>query len=160
MWINDDNASLHYSDEELKNKILTALPDHKLIILDGPTMCGKTNFLKSLPADLTTISGFYHLLENYVDLLRTFFNNHDAFNSHKRELIKTYRAQRQIICFEDIDMSLAGKSASQEEFAFLFIEMTETNTVILTGIDIDRRCPALISKYGIYKLDYYRWMEV
>lgn len=160
MWINNENTNIYYSNEELKNKILSDLSENRLIILDGQTMCGKTRFLKSLPADLTTISGFYRLLDNYVDLLRTFFDDLDAFNSHKRELIETYRTHSQIVCFEDIDMPLSGRSASQEEFAYLFREMTETNTVILTGIDIEKRCPDLLLKYGKYNLDYYKWVEV
>lgn len=159
MWINIRDKGKLWSDVELHDKVLADLSEPRLIVLDGPTMCGKTRFLKSLPSELTSISGIYLLIEDYVAGLERFYKDHDAFNAYKRDLIEKYRKNRRIICFEDVDMSLARKPATQEEILFLIKAIMEKDTVILTGIDVDRKCKELLLRYRLNNLSYYKWIE-
>lgn len=159
MWVNIHDKVHISSDVELRDQILADLAHPKLSILDGPSMCGKTRFLKSLPAEITSITGLYLLVEDYVAGLRRFVKDHDALLAYKTNLIEKYRKKGQILCFEDIDMTLAGKPATQEEVAFLLRSIIEKDTVILTGIDIDKRCSELLSKFETFNCEHYKYTE-
>lgn len=151
MWILDNDGTV--SQEELRNKILSSKSIHTVYILDGPTRCGKTYFLKNLPQERTIISGFHLLYEQLIDSLR---QGTGAYQESKRQLILNYRSKAEILCFEDIDMALSGRPNTQEEFARIICEMSEFKVVILTGIEIKERCSDFVKRIPI--LHYCKWI--
>ena len=46
-----------------------------------------------------------------------------------------------------------------DDFDMLFDRMTKGRKIILTGIDIDRRCANLLSSLGSDKYDYFRFIK-
>lgn len=152
MWILDNEVEL--SIEELREKILSPDSYHTVYALDGPTRCGKTCFLKSLPQDRTVITGLYLLYEQLIDSLH---QNTESFEECQRQLVSSFRNMGDILCFEDVDIVLAGRPTTQDEFARIIRNMSESRVVILTGIGIKERCSDFVKKLPL--LHYCNWND-
>lgn len=136
--------------EQLKEEVATA--NIRIIFIAGPSGCGKTSFLKTLGNENTVILPCHILLEQWI---RHIIHGTDGQQFHS-DMLKN--CQNKILCIEDIDMSLCGRSASQIEMAKWIIEWAKQIKVVLTGIDIREKCKFLLShiedddshSYGYY----------
>lgn len=152
MWILDNEIEL--SVEKLREKILSTDSYHTVYVLDGPTRCGKTWFLKNLPQERTVISGFHLLYEQLIDSLRI---GTEAYLECQKSLVLNFRSKAEILCFEDIDFALCGRPNTQEEFARILRKMSESRVIILTGIGIKKKCSDLLKRLPL--LHYCEWSE-
>lgn len=53
-----------------------------------------------------------------------------------------------ILCFDDADMTLAGKDATQQEIAYLVKRLTEKRKVIFLGINLKKWRGTLLKIIG------------
>ena len=150
MW-SDKKYKKYYDNAQLEKSIKKRRK--RIFFLDGPTRCGKTNFLKHLKSDNVVIISFQILLEEMLkELLR---------DDNYRECFETLdqRLNCAILCLEDIDISLKGKIYTQRITADLFDCLSEGRKIIITGIQIEKRCGELLSSLGKEKFDYFRFSE-
>ena len=125
---------------EVENKMLTDKEviefiegkPHKLIVMSGPTRCGKTKIMKSIESDKKhiinseTFSEFGYMLGRYhtVPVL-----NEKLLNAYKNF---------DYLIIEDIDMS-SGAFNLIDHYATDFIkEYMNRSTIIFTGVDTFR----------------------
>ena len=124
-----------------------------IYFFDGPTGCGKTHFLKNMQSDVT-IYPFCSLLEDFERCLK----EDKPFVVFGTEMQDKY-ISGEFLCFEDIDFGLSGKEETQKEFAKLFMMLSIWSKLILTGIDINKRCKSLFKALEGYQYEYYCFIE-
>ena len=151
MWYRNDNILIKFDDIQLESEIL--LSGKRIFFLDGPTRCGKTYFLKHMCSSNVIVSPFCVVVETLYE----FLERKETFENYYDEIDRKYPCC--ILALEDIDISLVGKAATQTEMAALFDRMIEGRKIILTGIDIDRRCAELLASLGSDKYDYFRFIK-
>lgn len=103
---------------------------HKLIVMSGPTMCGKTKLAKSILSDKKhvitseTFSGFGYMLARYhtVQVLN-------------EKLLNAYENFDYLI-IEDIDLSCGAFNLINLHIADFIKKYTDRFTLIFTGVDI------------------------
>lgn len=150
MWRLVGSESIPCCSERLKGEI--AASNIRIIFIDGPSGCGKTSFLKTLSNENTAILPCHILLEQWIHHI---IHGTDGQQFHS---VMLENCQNKILCIEDIDMSLCGRSTSQIEMAKWIIEWAKQIKVVLTGIDIREKCKFLLShiedddshSYGYY----------
>ena len=59
-----------------------------------------------------------------------------------------------ILCLDDVDMTLAGKDATQQEIAYIVKRLTEKRKVIILGINLKERCGTLLKTIGQDRYEY------
>ena len=154
MWIYlrdvRDNKKL-YNNQQLEDEICHNR--EKIYFIDGPSGCGKTHFLKNMKSKVT-IYQFHLLLEDF----EKYVHQGTDFKAFAFEMMDKYTSG-EFLCFEDIDFGLAGKPKTQKEFAKLFSILSFWPKLILTGIDIDKKCEILLKSLWGYEYDYYRYVE-
>ena len=154
MWIYlrdvRDNKKL-YDNQQLEDEICHNR--EKIYFIDGPSGCGKTHFLKNMESKVT-IYPFHLLLEDF----EKYICQGTDFKAFAFEMMDKYTSG-EFLCFEDIDFGLAGKPETQKEFAKLFSILSYWPKLILTGIDIDKRCITLLKALESYNYEYYYFSE-
>jgi len=112
-----------------------------VIVLSGPSGCGKTRALQRLREegyDIEILS-----IEKLLDVVV------DAARSNEKDALTRLRfGSSKIIAVEDVDLSLPGRKYTLDE-VFRMINrkaFDENGIVILTGIDLKNRFPALFEK--------------
>lgn len=142
-----------YSNRQLIEAVLSARS--RVIVLDGPSWCGKTFLLHELQRDGGQIIPFYRVVERLVDNLRKEDYSRQSFIM---ELMRE-GADHPIVCFDDIDLILMGKPETQIEIALLINTLADKRKIVLAGIEIADRCKNLM-KYISYHCycDYYRYV--
>lgn len=152
LWYHISNPSkMHYSKQVVEAIFSTC---SSVVVLDGPSWCGKTFLLHELQREGGQIVPFYLIVEKLVDNLRKGDYSRQSFIM---ELMKE-GADHTIICFDDIDLILKGKPETQIEIALLINTLTDARKIVLAGIEIADRCKNLM-KYISYHCccDYYRY---
>lgn len=140
MWYNETNKKIKYNNAQLETEIL--LSWKRVFFIDGPSTCGKTHFVKNLH-ETNRILYPTHL---FVDELIAMFD--EKIPEHKRnERIESMFPCR-ILCFDDADMTLAGKDATQQEIAYIVKRLIEKRKVIFLGINLKKRCGTLLRIIG------------
>ena len=130
MWKHDQTI---ITDEELL-KSLKAVPDGSITVLDGPSGCGKTRLLKQLEA--SRVRSF----EKYtVEEIKDFIME----RMRSSPLNQQNLAGHGLIAIEDLDFLGAAKSL-QIEAAILIEKATAEHAVIITGIQLSKRVPAMM----------------
>lgn len=150
MWLLNEDKKL--SDDDLRELVLESMPNSGIFFLDGPSGCGKTRFVKSLPEETTIITGFNVLYEYFTDAVQ---HGADAFMECHKQLVQIYRNKGEILCFEDVDIVLLGRPSTQAEFARIVGKMAQSRIVILTGIEIDKRCRTFVERLS--PCNYCKW---
>ena len=137
MWY-DVITSEKLTDDSALQELIAQDKEHRIFILDGPVGCGKTRFVNGLT--------FEKKLRVPANLLMeaVFFEQED-FGTNKR-LMNYFLAQLNldILCLEDIDDPLYHRVAIQGLFAEIVVELSRRYPVLLTGVDLSRRCAALM----------------
>ena len=151
MWHCNNDQFVKYDDIHLEYEIL--LSWKRVFFLDGPTRCGKTHFLNHMFSSNVIVSPYCIVQETLYD----FLNKKKALESFYEEIDRNFPCR--ILAFEDIDISLVGRDATQTEIAVLFNRLIKERKLILTGIDIDRRCMRLLSSLGSDKFEYFRYIK-
>lgn len=114
-----------------------------VIILDGPSGCGKSRILRG------------HIINEHKLIL-----SEEEFRTillecfYDANLIKVIFLDFDIVCIEDVDF-MKGKMVTQVFAAEVINKLTESTRIILTGIDIKARTPALLGGLEVYK--YYKF---
>lgn len=128
------SCELHLTSAELCDRIRG---NCGVYFLDGKTMSGKTAFVNSLcngnaSAHITTGE----------KLIERLICNTDNFDAVAEEL-QDYG----IICVEDIDF-FGGRPATEQVLAELFGSLSEHSSVIVTGIEIQKRMKNMFMALG------------
>lgn len=130
-----------YSNEYLEEAgIIERLCGMKngVVLLQGPTMCGKTRLIRALQAaDPRSLHAY--TVENIRDVYYMPKNGFD--DSALVNADKTW----QIICFEDIDL-FKSSEFMMSNTAYLVNQLSANALVILTGIECEERIPSLLSE--------------
>lgn len=125
---------------EVENKMLTDKEviefiegkPHKLIVMSGPTRCGKTKIVRSITSDkkhIITSDTFY----NFALML----GRYNAIPLLNEKLFNAYKNFDYLI-IEDIDMS-SGAFNLMDHYATDFIkEYINRSAIIFTGVDTFR----------------------
>jgi len=132
MWFDVENEAL-CTDEELKNFLRSA--GHMVVLLDGPTGCGKTMIMKSLAAEESANVGFMSSQILSLSIIDKIL--------HKWDIAKSEYAAYSTLCIEDVDISLHTPS-SQTSAAYTVMRACEKQLVVLTGIKCEERIPVLL----------------
>ena len=111
---------------------------HRIFILDGPSGCGKTRFINSLLYDRKLRIPANLLLET------VFLEQRDLTGNKRMLLYFLTQLNCDILCVEDIDISLRSREATQEMFADMIVELAVHHTVLLTGNDIRKSCGTFV----------------
>lgn len=151
MWVKKGVKNAKYSDDQLETEIL--LNRTRLFFLDGPTKCGKTHFLKHMNSESVLISPFCIVQEELFDCLK----KNESLESFYDIIDQKFNCK--ILGLEDIDISLAGKHHTQGVIAILLNRLCRSRKIILTGIDIDKRCSELLRSLGLQNYVYYQYVE-
>lgn len=145
----DRNGDMVRSDRDIQLETEILQCWERIIFLDGPTGCGKTRFLKGLQAEGVLIVPMQELLETLIGCLQQNKARADIY----RAIDAAYPCK--ILCLEDIDLSLAGKPATQEEVAIMLRRLSDTRKIILTGISLQDRCSVLLDRIGEVSFKYF-----
>ena len=136
MWF-DEEAQAALTDDQLLD--LLKKSKAQVILLEGPTGCGKSRLLKNM---------------QQTDARRTKILAEDAF---VRSLLATASAGRgektfseladgcEVVCVEDIDL-LNGKTATQEIAAQTLRAAAKEALVVLTGIRLRERVEPMLEE--------------
>ncbi len=81
----------------------------------------------------------------------------DAYQQYCDDMDQRFACR--ILGFEDVDVSLAGKSATQKEIACILNRLSRNRKIIITGIQIDKRCSSLLRSLGAANYEYFRYVE-
>ena len=95
------------------------------------------------------ISPFCEVLEELLEYLK----RDESLEKYYTEIEQRFYCG--ILGLEDIDYSLAGKELTQKLIADLLNRLSLTRKIILTGIEIDKRCGDLLSSIGASNYEYY-----
>ena len=148
MWIEKD---VKYNDEQLETEIL--LNWSRVFFLDGPTRCGKTHFLKHMNSESVLILPFCIVQEELFECLK----RHDSLEAFYNTIDQEFNCK--ILGLEDVDISLAGKHQTQGVIALLLNKLCQSRKIILTGIDMDKRCSGLLCSLGTTNYEYFRYAK-
>jgi len=116
--------------------------DHQIILLEGPTGCGKTRLLRKLEQEdarqMLILSE-----ERFVrSLLAECGAKEGEWPFHK--LTERFG----IVCIEEADM-MCGKTATQESAAYYLGKAAENALMIITGIRLCERITVLIEQLNV-----------
>ena len=151
MWQSTNGEKAYYNDEQLEMEILSSW--RRIFFIDGPSRCGKTHFLKHLNSGGVVISPFCVVLKELVEHLKQKGSLQQYSNAMEQ------RADCKLLGLEDIDIDLAGRPSTQEEIARLLDRLSQNRRIILTGIQIDKRCPYLLAALGENAYEYIRFVD-
>jgi len=138
--------------EKMADTVLNG--DWPVVILDGPSACGKTAIL-------------HRIRDEYSDKNVTIIPARDVADDMLRWVVDLRGdvmsfAERfkgiDVLCIEDADMALRGKEATQFEMAQLVKCIIDHATVIFTGIGVEERLPVLYDNLA-HITDTYCWSE-
>ena len=138
-WKNNRGAT--YTNDELY-AYLSNLKSG-IVILSGPSMCGKTAMLKRLQSE----SGRKVSITEYSDIIECIIMNLRLERDFGKQI--SVMAGDDIFAVENIDF-LKHKETTQIEFASIFKKLSDRgHLVIATGIDVEKRVPVLIDELDI-----------
>ena len=140
MWYNEADKKIKYDNAQLETEIL--LSWKRVFFIDGPSTCGKTHFVKNLQ-ESNKIVYPTHLL---VDELLALYKEKVPTNNIYRRIEAMFPCR--ILCFDDADMTLAGKDATQQEIAYIVKRLTDKRKVMFLGINLKKRCGTLLRIIG------------
>lgn len=138
LWYHISNPSKMHSSKQIVEAIFSTRS--RVIVLDGPSWCGKTFLLHELQRDGGQIIPFYRVVERLVDNLRKEDYSRQSFIM---ELMRE-GVDHPIVCFDDIDLILMGKPETQIEIALLINTLADERKIVLAGIEIADRCKNLM----------------
>lgn len=147
MWYNEADKKIKYDNAQLETEIL--LSWKRVFFIDGPSTCGKTHFVKNLHETNKIIYPTHLLIEDLISMF-----NEKIPECKIYERIESMLPCR-ILCFDDVDMTLAGKDATQQEIAYLVQRLTEKRKVLFLGIDLKKRCRTLFKTTGENRYEYF-----
>lgn len=105
--------------------------EKRIFLLDGPSGCGKTDFINHFAGG--------KMLRVPSNLIKetVFYSNDIRYNM---ELMLYFLTQLNldIMCIEDIDITIERSDAVQELFANIVSWLSKRYKVLLTGIEISR----------------------
>lgn len=123
----------------------------RLFFLEGPSGSGKTVLLRRLPPEKTGFLSMEEYQAGLVDALRA--GEEDAVGAFLAGLLARYPGE--VLCIEDADLALKGKVSSQVTFARQVQELARSRRVVVTGIELDLRCPELFTALDPAGYEYY-----
>ena len=107
-----------------------------LVVLDGPSGCGKNSLVRKLDVHDTTVISSEKMVNEIISLVRE--DIHDVEDAVKTQF------QKKIVCLEDVDYELKGKPETTALVRRVIGKVLEEHVVILTGIGIKERIPDLL----------------
>ena len=134
-----------FNNEQLELEILQST--NMVSFLDAPSFCGKTYFLLHMNSSVEIVS-CRHFVNEYIMQIMIEKKRKESI---LKRLQEEYRGK--IIALEDVDYCLRGKPFTQGELAFLVALLSQTNRVVLTGIDIRSSCRGLMQHIIIKECD-------
>ena len=146
MWYNEADAKIKYDNTQLETEIL--LSWKRVFFIDGPSSCGKTHFVKNMHETNKIIYPTHLLVEELISMFKEKIPMRIVYN--RIELLFPYS----ILCLDDVDMTLAGKDATQQEIAYIVKRLTEKRKVIILGINLKERCGTLLKTIGQDRYEY------
>lgn len=144
MW---KSADLCLTNEQIL-EVLIQLPIGNILLLDGPTGCGKTSLLKKMAtSEMRTIK--IYSIEDFREFL--------VERIRRSPYRLTELPGNDIIAIEDVDF-LGCTDSIQIEAAFLIERSLKKHPIILTGIQLYNRLPDMI-QYFLRSKNYIRLCE-
>ena len=113
---------------------------NEVFILDGPSGCGKTQLVRTFDGDETMILSCKDLVDEVISRM-------EQHSFYPGAFCRDYFGENKIIGIEDVDLSLNGKDKTAELVGSLVEIAASRAVVILTGIGIEERVPALKEKF-------------
>ena len=146
MWyrIGDRKRS---NNEALEIDIMKSMKN--VFFLDGPSFCGKTYFLSQMNTGVIIYPCRQFIEEAIMPILLENVSREAVLKKLQKE------CAGKIIALEDVDYSLEGKRSTQAELAFFVALLSQTNKVILTGIDLRMKCRSLMQHIKCVPYGYY-----
>ena len=135
------------SNEALEIDIMKSMKN--IFFLDGPSFCGKTYFLSQMNTGVIIYPCRQFIEEAIMPILLENVSREAVLKKLQKE------CAGKIIALEDADYSLKGKQTTQEELAFFVALLSQTNKVILTGIDLRMKCRSLMQHINCVPYGYY-----
>lgn len=139
MWLNT-RTNAHLSDEEL----LSALSETRtgIVVLDGPTGCGKTAVMRRL-TELFPASSLFLAEDDFKRSLTA-----RLIPSVKAVPFDLLSCDSELICIDDIDL-LSSYSATQTEAAHQLSRAAGHALVVLSGILCRERISGLTGELSV-----------
>lgn len=137
MW-KDLSTGMLLSSADLLNQLTTLGPG--VVLLEGPTSCGKTTLINEL-IRLLDVSSVILSTETVYD--RTYAN---AIRSDPVTIHEFYSDKR-FVCVDDVDL-IRGRNTTQQLLAEEITAMSEHALVVLSGIACTDRVPCLTACCG------------
>ena len=136
-----------YNNEALEIDIMKS--SKNVFFLDAPSFCGKTYFLKHLNVGVIICPCRQFIEESLMAIMTE--------NIRREDMLKKLQTEcaGKIIALEDVDYSLEGRLSTQGELAFFVALLSQTNKVILTGIDLRMKCRSLMKHIECVPYEYY-----
>lgn len=151
MWYNTVEPDEPLENARLEKDILASR--YPIVIISGPSWCGKSSFLKGLKKYGAQILSMSEVLDNLIALLEA--DSDVSFTDVMDERLQDSR----IICIDDADLTLWGKVYTQRKLAEWIRHLSATRKVILSGIDVSERCSELLACIPSEKTVYYRYAK-
>ena len=147
MWYNEADNKIKYDNVQLETEML--LNWKRVFFIDGPSSCGKTHFVKNLHETNKIIYPTHLLVEELVSM----FKERIPMRMIYKRIESMFPCR--FLCFDDADMTLAGKSTVQQEMAQIVKRLSEKRTIILLGINLKNRCQTLFETIGENRYEYF-----
>lgn len=133
----DAMSQNHFETEELLGYIMRQ--KHKIIFIDGPSNCGKTNMLKNLKAcvyNTIMVSG-----ENFYS---TIIKNIEYENPFELD------RETEFLVIEDLDY-FGGRPRTEKFMAHILSLLSNDVVVVVSGINIQRKMESLMKHLHRYE---------
>lgn len=129
MWRIMEKTGL-YTDEEIRSIIEE--PTHRIIMLSGPTESGKTKLIRSLKSEEKLIISCESFEQAAMDMIRS---DNDTFI----EAMMSAFFFCPLLCIEDADIVLSGRSILQRRITDFLLEYVREHTAVFTGVSLNKR---------------------
>ena len=141
MWFDVQNQESLLNDDLLENKVVENT-NKRIVILEAPSGCGKTRFIKSIKRKRTL------RIPSNIFLETIFFSDEYKFYEKNLEMILYFITNLygiDIVCLEDIDYVISRGEATQELYARIVLSLSKKYLVIVTVINISNDCKVFLS---------------
>ena len=134
---------------DLNQLILTG--ERRLFFLEGPADSGKSALLGRLPPEKTEFISMEEYRQEMVAALGA--EAEDPTAVFLAGLLERHPGE--VLCLEDADRELEGKLSAQVSFARHLQVLALSRRVVVTGTELDRRCPELFTALDPACYEYY-----